>query len=133
MGSESNVKRCNTKGDLNMSNAMMIALNGLGAFGKKLEVTANNTANVNTDGFKKSRTDMSAAYPDGVKVTLSKENTPGDYVPVGNGTLDMKESSNVSLEEEMVSLISTRYMYEANLKVLKTEESMTGELLDIKA
>jgi len=116
-----------------MSNAMMIALTGLGAFGKRLEVAANNTANVNTDGFKKSRAEMTAAYPDGVKVTLSQVNTPGDSVPVGDGTLTMKESSNVSLEEEMVGLLTTRHFYESNLKVIKTEDALIGELLNIKA
>ena len=116
-----------------MSNAMMISLTGLGAFGKKLDVTANNTANVNTDGFKKSRAEMAAAYPDGVKVTIGRENTPGDYVVIGDGTPAMKESSNVSLEEEMTGLITTKNMYESNLMVIRTDDEMKGELLDIKA
>ncbi len=90
-------------------------------------------ANANTGGFKKSRAELAAAYPDGVKVTISKENTPGDFVAVGDGTMAMKESSNVSLEEEMTSLITTRYTYESNLKMIKVEDEMRGELLNIKA
>jgi flagellar basal body rod protein FlgG len=123
----------NTMGGDVMSNAMNIALMGLGAFGKKLDVTANNVANVNTNGFKKSRADMAEAYPEGVKVTLSRLNDPGTPLPVENGSEVMEESSNVSLEEEMVSLITTRYMYEANLKVVKTQDDLLGELLDVKA
>lgn len=116
-----------------MSNTMNIALTGLAAFGKKLEVTANNTVNVNTDGFKKSRAEMTSASPDGVRVTISQVNTPGTPLTDDTGAATGKESSNVSLEEEMVNLSTTKYMYEANAKVISAEDEMIGTLLDIKS
>ncbi|MDQ5984467.1 MAG: hypothetical protein CSYNP_00162 [Syntrophus sp. SKADARSKE-3] len=116
-----------------MSNVMSIALTGLGTFRKKLEVSANNTVNANTDGFKKSRVDMTAAYPDGVKVTISRVDTPGALVHADGSDTAMKESSNVSLEEETVTQLTAKQLFETNIKVVQTEDEMTGTLLDIKA
>ena len=121
-----------------MSNAMNIALTALRAFDKKLDVSANNVANVNTNGFKKSRADMQETYPDGVKVSISQINTPGLLLPEdaeGNSppSSEPVESSNVDLATELVDLLTTPYQYEANLKVIQSEEEMTGELFDIKA
>jgi flagellar hook protein FlgE len=121
-----------------MSIAMNIALTGLRAFDKKLDVTANNVANIHTDGFKKSRADMQEAYPDGVKVSITHVNTPGMLLPKdteGNspGDTASAESSNVDFATELTDLITTPYHYEANLKVIQAEEEMTGELLNVKA
>ncbi len=121
-----------------MSIAMNIALTALRAFDKKLDVTANNVANVDTNGFKKSRADMQEAYPEGVKVSITQVNTPGVLLPdaIHGSTSDSAaptESSNVDLATELADLLTTPYHYEANLKVVQTEEEMTGELLHIKA
>ncbi len=116
-----------------MSNAMNIALTGLRTFEKKLDVTANNTVNVNTDGFKKSRAEMQEACPAGVKVTISKSDEPGMLLPVDFGSMEMRESSNVNLEEEMVDLLTIPWMYESNLEVIETEANLIGELIDSKA
>ena len=116
-----------------MSNTINIALTGLEAFRKKLEVTANNTANANTDHFKKSRVTMAAACPDGVTVTISQVDTPGTPIPVDESGTVMEESSNVSLEEEMTDLVTTKHLFEANARVIQTADEITGTLLDTKA
>ena len=41
------------------------ALSGLGAYAKQVEVSANNVANVNTDGFKKSHTELISVETEG--------------------------------------------------------------------
>jgi flagellar basal body rod protein FlgG len=41
-----------------MISAIHTALSGLTAFTKQIEVVAHNVANVNTDGFKKSKTEF---------------------------------------------------------------------------
>jgi len=115
-----------------MSLAIHAALSALKALDKKMEVTANNTANVNTDGFKKSRVDNQEAHPAGVKVTISRTDAPGTPLPVEEGSLNPRESSNVSLEEEMINLITLPHQYRANLAVIRTEDEMQGTLLDIK-
>jgi flagellar hook protein FlgE len=42
-----------------------------------------------------------------------------------------KETSNVSLEEELPNMMVTQRTYEANLQVLKTQHEMLGTTLDI--
>ena len=115
-----------------MSSAFGIALSAIRALFTRLDVTANNTANANTDGFKKSRVDLQEAAPGGVKVTISTVDTPGSPLPPADGETVYQETSNVSLEEEMVNLIITQYTFSANLKTLKAEEELQKSLLDIK-
>ncbi len=114
-----------------MVNGIDPALSALRALGKKFEVTANNVANVNTDGFKKSRAILKEARPSGVTISVEQVNTPGGLLAPDEGTADIRESSNVAVEEEMVGLITTGHAYTANVKVLKAGEEMLGTLLDL--
>lgn len=115
-----------------MSAPFGVALSAIRALFTKLDVTANNIANANTDGFKKSRVDMQETAPGGVRVSISTVDTPGDPVPPAEGETAARETSGVSLEEEMVNLVITQYAFSANLKTLKTKEEMQKSLLDIK-
>ena len=114
-----------------MTQAINAALSALGALGVKLSATANNIANVNTDGFKKSRAIFEDTDPYGVTVSVSEVDTPGGPVPSADGTSPMKESSNVDLADEIINLKLTERAFEANIKPIKAEEEMTGKLLDI--
>ncbi len=114
-----------------MSLAINTAMTALRTLDKKMEVTANNTANVNTDGFKASRVETQEAYPAGVKVTISQTETPGTPLQDAEGS-ETSESSNVSLEEQMQELVMTSQMYRANLEVIKAEDETLGALLDIR-
>ena len=116
-----------------MNFALNAALSALGAHEKKLDVTANNIANLNTEGFKKSRAVLQEANPSGVVVTISRVNTPGSPILPMDGTGEMRESSNVDLAEEIVALQTTKHGFQANLKTLKTEDEMLGSLFDILA
>jgi flagellar hook protein FlgE len=114
-----------------MSSAFGTALTALRAFDTKLDVTANNIANVNTDKFKKSRVDLQAAYHDSVQVTIEQVNTPGTSLGINEQTGLERESSNVSLEEEFVDQIVTRYAFESNVLTVKTADEMQKTLMDI--
>jgi len=114
-----------------MSLALDSALSALDAYGQKVDVTANNIANVNTDGFKKSRAVLQEADSSGVVVSIDKVNTPGASILSEDGTGEVRESSNVDLAEEIVNLQTAKHGFEANLKTLKTEEEMLGSLFDI--
>jgi flagellar basal-body rod protein FlgC len=111
--------------------AIHSALSALSALGTQFGVAANNTANVNTEGFKKSRAYLHDNPPSGVTVSISKIDTPGFPLPAKNGSLEPRESSNVSLEEETVDLLVTKRAYLANLQTLKREEETVGTVLDI--
>ena len=113
-----------------MSQAINAALSALGALGIKLGVTADNIANVNTDGFKKSRAILKDTDLSGVTVSISRVDTPGSSIPSEDGSPQMKESSNVDLGEEIINLKTTKYAYLANLKTIKAEDAMLGTILD---
>ena len=114
-----------------MISAIYPALSALRAFGQKLGVAANNIANINTNGFKKSRVDLEEASPSGVNVSISRVETPGAFLLPDRDTGKPQESSNVSVDEEVVNLITTKQAYTANLKTVEAEEETLGTLFDI--
>lgn len=114
-----------------MSDAFGIALTALRAFDKKLDVNANNIANVNTDKFKKSRVDLQETTSGGVQVTIEQVNTPGISLGTNEKTGEERESSNVTMEEEFVDQMVTQYAFEANTLTIKTADEMQKSLLDI--
>jgi len=115
---------------------MIPAVNGtlsaLQAYKKSMGVTANNIANVNTEGFKKSRATMNEGVNGGLEVAVNKVNTPGHrYQEIDGDQMVDRETSNVNLEEEIPDLMVIQRTYEANLKVLQTRDKMLGTTLDI--
>lgn len=114
-----------------MSSAFGISLTALRAFDQKLNVNANNIANVNTDKFKKSRVDLQESANGGVRVTIEQVNTPGISLGTNERSGEERESSNVTLEEEFVDQMLTRYAFEANVLTVKTADEMEQTLLDI--
>jgi flagellar basal-body rod protein FlgC len=116
-----------------MLSAIHTALSGLAAYAKQVEVTAHNVANVNTDGFKKSRTEFVSVATGGVLPVVQKDNSPGPMVPnnTGYGPAQI-ELSNVDLGEEAVNQILAQRGFEASLKTLTTADDMLGTILDMK-
>ncbi len=86
------------------------ALQGLKREESRINVIANNIANVNTPGFRK----------------------PGTEV-LPTETEDEKALSNVDLAEEFVNLSQAKTGYQANLKVIAIEQDLTKSILDIIA
>jgi flagellar basal-body rod protein FlgC len=94
-----------------MSDANISALSALGTV---QQVSANNVANVNTDGF--------AAG----SVTL--ESGPGGQgVRVG----DIREGGATDLATEMVTMMRTENAFSANTTAIRASEEMTGHLLNM--
>jgi flagellar basal-body rod protein FlgC len=109
-------------------------LSALQAFGQKLGITAGNIANVNTDGYKKSKALLEEGRHGEVGVREQRIVTPGlPLDPPQNGEPSVRESSNVALEEEIPELITTVYGFKANLKTVKAQDEMLGHLLNIVA
>ena len=115
-----------------MISQLSAGISARSAFSKKMRVTANNVANVNTDGFKKSRTIIEEGPSgDGVHARVDIVNTPGYVKLVENdGAVQEVETSNVDLAEEIPDTISTKAGYKANLKTIQTIDEMIGSLLD---
>lgn len=107
-------------------------ISALRAHGIKMGVTANNIANVESEGFKKSRALLQEGARGSVEVDISQIDTPG---PVRTETIGdrpvEREMSNVDLAEEIPETIPTQRGYEANLTVIKTKDEMLGTVMDI--
>lgn len=116
-----------------MSSAIQTALTGLRAFSIKMDVSANNLANVNTDDFKSSRVLLREAYPAGVTVTIQQDRTPGARIGGDPLSGEARELSNVNLHEEIAGQIITRYAYEAGLVTVREADKMEEALMDILA
>lgn len=117
-----------------MNAGMASALGGLTAQLQKLAVSANNTANANTDGFKKSRVIFEEGQAQGVQARIEQINSPGPLVnEVTAQGEELVEKSNVDLVEEITSLITVKHGLAANIETIKAEDKMLGTLLDIKA
>jgi flagellar basal-body rod protein FlgC len=110
------------------------ARSGLNAIQKKMEATANNVANLNTDGFKKTRVTLHAQETQGVQVMAQQAQTPGPmvYEPTSGGEI-LVEKSNVELSEELPEMMLGRRFFQANLKIVQVVDEMLGSLLDIKS
>lgn len=115
-----------------MISAIHTALSGLAAFGKQIEVVAHNVANLNTEGFKKSRTEFVEVQSGGVLPVVQKDDTSGPTVLRDTGGNPfLIELSNVDLGEESVQQIVAQRSFEANLQTIKTGNSLLGSILDL--
>lgn len=117
-----------------MISAYPPALSALQAFGTKIQSNANNIANINTDGYKKTRVTLANTPPTGVQAQVEKTTTAGPTVyqegPDGPETVEL---SNVDLGSELPEMGLNSIYYTANLKTIQTENEMVGSLLKLKA
>jgi len=109
-----------------------ISASGLYAAQTRMDVTANNVANVLSDGFKRSRTIAQARSAGiyGVDTTIQQIKTPGPPGPPDPVSGETRELSNVDLGQEMVDLVVSQRAFEANLVSLKTADEMVGTVID---
>jgi len=115
---------------------MMYNVNGtlsaISAFGTKMDVTANNVANANSDGFKKSRAILTEGSTGSVQAEIDRVDTPGpSVIEVADGEIKERELSNVDLAEEIPGMIPTQTGYDANLATIETYDEMLGNVIDI--
>jgi len=108
------------------------SLSAIQAYGVKMGVHADNVANVETEGFKKSRADLKEGVRNEVQVEVSKVETPGPAIAeVTNGQTELKEMSNVDLAEEIPQTILTQRGFDVNFITLKAQDQMLGSVIDI--
>ena len=134
-----------------MSSVSSIAISGLSAAALRLQVSANNVANVYSSGplpdaaaganfpaaFMPQRVDQ-AARADGSVSTSVKAVSPAS-VPAYDPTAPFANASglvampNVDLGNEAVQQIMASVSYAASAAVLKTDAQMTSTLLNVMA
>jgi len=116
-----------------MLSGVYSGLSALRAFGLKQQSIADNTANVNTDGFKKTRVTLREGNNARVEPVVDRIDTPGPVVYEQTATgYEMVEKSNVELAEELPRMLANKRYFEANVKTVQARDEMLGTLLDIK-
>jgi len=105
---------------MSISNVLSTAVSALATSSTRVATSAQNIANVNTDGY------------------LAKDNAAPGIVAgqaFGAGALQVEaiEPSNVNMAKEFMDLIVAKAAYEANAKVLRAGEEMLKDAIDIKA
>lgn len=94
-----------------------ISLSGMNAAQTRLQVSAHNIANLNTQDFTRQEVAQSTASGGGTFAAV-RSSASG----VGN-----------SLETDMVQQLQAKNTFLANLSVFRTSDAMLGTLLDISA
>jgi flagellar basal-body rod protein FlgC len=112
-----------------MSMSVDANVSALHALSTSQSVRANNLANSESVGFKKSRTVLEEKTAGGVTASVQRVSTPGPMLLQDDGST--QELSNVDMAEELVGMIPTKHAYEANLNVLRTAEEMDQSTLDL--
>lgn len=93
-----------------------VSLSGMNAAQTRLQVSAHNIANLNTQNFTRQEVIQSSATAGGTLAAISRADSPGN-----------------SLETDMVQQLQAKNIYLANLSVFKTSNAMIGTLLDTSA
>jgi flagellar basal-body rod protein FlgC len=99
------------------------AVSGASVSVQSVALSANNVANLNTDGYKAKSLQQEDLQQGGVRATGVRES----QAPTNPG------GSNVDLATEAVSLDTQGISYQADLKFLQVQQNLLGTALDLKA
>jgi flagellar basal-body rod protein FlgC len=110
--------------------ARAIAVSGLTLQERRLAVSANNVANVNTDGFEAQRVEPETVRDGGVTSRIAPTGDPAPVVVNESGELETL--SNTDLIQERVNQIEAQHAFAANVAVLQTADEMEASLLDLE-
>lgn len=115
-----------------MIDSVNSSISAIMAYGKKMGVHANNIANMNSEGFEKSRT----LFKEGSDETVAAEieQVAAAEFPVSESDevqARQPESNNVDLAEEITGTMIGRRGFEANLAVVKVKDELIGTVMDL--
>lgn len=109
------------------------SLSALNAFSTQMNITANNVANVDTDGYKSRSVAIEGGPGHTVKANVVTNDSQGFMTPDKSAANGMEELSNVDIVNEMTQMIPAQNAYDANLKVIETNYQMLGTILSMFA
>ena len=97
-------------------NTLSIAQSGMQAAQLRLNASANNVANAQTEGFRRDQVQQQAQAGDGVTARVDKVPQPG-----------------TDLAQDLVEQNSATYAFKANVQMIRSADDMMGRLLDMRA
>ena len=115
-----------------MVNSLNASLNAIQSHFTRLQASANNIANLNTDGYKGQRVTIKEGPTGTPTTTNSTDMSPGPSRMEVNreGELVEVEMSNVDLATEYIKTMESTQAIKANLKVAQTVDELLGEIID---
>ena len=115
-----------------MVNNLDTSLNAIQSHFTRLQTSANNIANLNTDGYKGKRAIINEGPTGATTTTITTDPSPGPSRMELNREGDMVEieMSNVDLATEIVKSMESSQAIKANLKAAKTADELLGEIID---
>ena len=114
-----------------MSVSFNSSVSGIRAAIDMLNISAHNTANINTDGYKKQRVNLKDGHDSGVIVDITENTEAGSLYKNKRG--DIVEASNVSYPEEIAVQINAKHLLLANIAVINRTDEAQESLMDIIA
>lgn len=109
---------------------LAIAQSGLVASSTKLETSAHNVANVNTQNFKPMVSETSDLPQGGVRVTISAAAREASARPPAVSESDL-QSSGTDLATETTNQSIAVATYQANLKTIETQQTLDDTLMSM--
>jgi len=134
-------------------NAMQSSVSGLRANMTKMDVIANNIANVNTNDFQSSRVAFTESFSQTIEQArqAASNNAGTNPMQVGSGVAiasidrittpgaqrmvdgEVETMSNTDLAAEITSMITTQRTFEANTRVIPVVDSMLEDVVNLRA
>ncbi len=114
-----------------MSASFSSSISGIRAATDMLSVSAHNTANINTDGFKKQRVNLREDRGSGVTADVTESTEAGSLYINKRG--DTVETSNVNYIDEVVTQINAKHLLSANAAAIKYTDAALETIIDIIA
>ncbi|MBA4391427.1 MAG: flagellar biosynthesis protein FlgC [Syntrophus sp. (in: bacteria)] len=111
-----------------MMTGISASISALYTFGAKLSNVANNVANSNTNGYKKTVSTITEDDQKLPRVNLMKSNAPGALIQDEGLFI---ETSNVDFAEEFPQMMIAQRGYEANIQALKTQNEVLKSVFEI--
>lgn len=116
-----------------MTGVLGIATSALQAQSKSVSTTANNIANVTTDGFRADRVVFSSNDPEAGGGVQSFQITEPNDAPRTGLDAPIIGQSNVELDTEFVNLIQADAAFQAALSTIRADDENFDSLIDILA
>ncbi len=114
-----------------MSITFNSSISGIRAAIDMLNVSANNTANINTDGYKKQHVNLRDGHNSEVVVDITQSTETGALYKNERG--EMVEASNVNYVDEVVAQINAKHLLSANAAAIIRTDDALESLMDIIA
>ncbi len=96
-----------------------------------LQASANNVANINTEGFEAQRvTQSTGPNGEGLRAQVSPTEAPAPIV-LRDG--ELRAQSNTEVTREAVSQMSAAAAFKANMGVIQVQDKLTEAVLDVVA